>query len=411
MLFEGRSSRLVLDVQHHTPREGVEWARHDGPKETTVRLFPLLLLAAGCMPLAENWKKDTDFEVIEAASKTEAPTDPDSVRVMTWNVKYGWARADIFFDGWGDEVELDEATIHANLDAQIALMEQIDADIVMTQETDKRSKRSSYVDQVQYILDNSEFNYAAYVPIWRAEYVAQSGMGPSEMGQVVFSRWPITRNTRIDQPVSDSDPGYVRYFAPRRAIQWVEIDLGGTPLEVYNVHPTAYSLDGTKQAHLAQIFERAQEATGDVLIGGDFNVVPPGTVNADRFDDVVDAGTIGVTEVTYTEEEMDSLLPFYDLYEPVIPLADYRTPPVALNPEYDQTYDGDTCAARPADQRVYFSHSLAKDVFWNQKLDYLFTSLTFSDGDVLQCPGDGGIVAEPMALSDHAPVWAELVRR
>ncbi len=374
-------------------------------------LLPFCCFAAGCLPLADNWTKDTDFDVLEAQSKTEAPDDPDSLRVVTWNIKYGWGRNDIFFDGWGDEVELDEETVIATLDAQIALLEQIDADLVMTQETDKRSKRSAYVDQVQYILDNTAFNYAAYVPIWRAEYVAQSGLGPTEMGQVVFSRWPITRNTRIDQPVSDSDPGYVRYFAPRRAIQWVEVDLGGTPLTVYNVHPTAYSLDGTKQEHLAQIFDRAQEASGDVLIGGDFNVIPPGSVNADTFDDVVDAGTIGVTEVIYTEEEMDALLPFYEAYTPVVPLDDYRSAPEELDPTYDQTYDGSTCGSRPDDQRVFFTHSLYDEVFWNQKLDYLFTTLDFADGDVLQCPGDGGITAEPMALSDHAPVWGELVRR
>ncbi len=376
-----------------------------------LRPLAILSLVPGCMPLAQNWTEDTDFDVLEASELSDAPADPASVRVVTWNIKYGWGRADIFFDGWGDASELDEGTVHANLDAQIALLEQIDADIVMTQETDKRSKRSAYVDQVTYILENSTFNYAAYVPIWDAEYVAQSGLGPSEMGQVVFSRWPMTRNTRIDQPVSQSDPGYVRYFAPRRAIQWVEVDLGGTPLTVYNVHPTAYSLDGTKQQHLAQIFDRAGEAIGDVLIGGDFNVIPPGSVNADQFDDVVEADTIGVTEVIYTEEEMASLDPFYDTYTPVIPLAEYQSPPELLDPTYDQTYDASACGARPADQRVYFSHSLAKDVFWNQKLDYLFTSLTFADGDVLQCPGDGGITAEPMALSDHAPVWGELVRR
>jgi endonuclease/exonuclease/phosphatase family metal-dependent hydrolase len=374
------------------------------------KLLPLLLLS-GCLPLADNWTKDTDFEVFEAAEKTDAPTDPETLNVVTWNIKYGWGRNDIFFDGWGDEVELDEETVHAILDAQIALLEEIDADLVLTQETDKRSKRSAYVDQVAYILDNSEFNYAAYVPIWRAEYAAQSGLGPVEMGQVVFSRWPITRNTRIDQPVSDSDPGYVRYFSPRRAIQWVEVDLGGAPLTVYNVHPTAYSLDGTKQRHLAQIFDRAQEASGDVLIGGDFNVIPPGSVNPDTFDDVVDAGTIGVTEVTYTEAEMESLMPFYDTYTPVVSLDDYANPPEALDPAYDQTYDNATCAARPDDQRVYFTHSLAKDVFWNQKLDYLFTTLSFADGGTLQCPGDSGITSEPMALSDHAPVWGELVRR
>ncbi|MCB9671957.1 MAG: endonuclease/exonuclease/phosphatase family protein [Alphaproteobacteria bacterium] len=378
-----------------------------------MRLLPPLLLLTGCMPLAENWKGSVDFPVLRAEADAYATPDPETVRVVTWNIKYGWGRNDIFFDGWGDLTEIPQEEVLRVLDAQIALLEEIDADIVMTQETDHDSKRSAYVDEVQYILDNTDFNFAAYVPIWDAEYVAQSGMGPTEMGQVVFSRWPITLNTRIDQPVSKSDPGYVRYFAPRRAIQHVQIDLGGTePLTVLNVHPTAYSLDGTKQQHLAQIFDVAQGVEGDIVVGGDFNVIPPGSVNADRFDDVVDAGTIGVTEVTYTEEEMAALEPFYEAYTPVISQEAYRLPPVQLDPNYDQYYDrGSTCRDRPDDQRRFFSHSLAKDVFWNQKLDYLFTSLTWSGGTVLQCPGDGGIRSEPMLLSDHAPVYGDLVRR
>ncbi len=377
----------------------------------SMKLLPLMLLA-GCMPLAENWKYPVEFPVERATAQAYAPTDPEQIRVVTWNIKYGWGRHDIFFDGWGDEVQLTEAEVRATLDDQIALLTELGADILLTQETDRESRRSAYLDQVRYILDNSDFNYAAYVPIWDTEYVAQSGMGPTEMGQVVFSRWPIVQNLRIDQPVSRSDPAYVRYFAPRRAIQHVEIDPGGAPLTVLNVHPTAYSLDGTKQAHLAQIFDLATDLEGDRVIGGDFNVIPPGSVNPDRFDDVVDAGTIGVTEVTYTEEEMAALQPFYDTYAAAIPLEAYRSPPEQLDPSYDQRYEpGRTCTTRPADQRRYFTHSLSKDVFWNQKLDHLFTNLEWAIGDVVQCPGDSGVTLEPMALSDHAPVVGDLVRR
>lgn len=378
-----------------------------------MRTLPLTFLLTGCMPLAETWPPLQDYPVLSAEADAFAPEDPDSVRVVTWNLKYGWAREDIFFDGWGDAVEIPAEQVVANLERQVELLEELGADIVLSQEVDRDSRRSGYVDQVDWVLQNSDFNHAAYVPIWDAEYVAQSGMGPVEMGQVVFSRWPIRVNTRIDQPVSESDPGYVRYFAPRRAIQQVEIDLGGLePLHVFNVHPTAYSLDGTKQQHLAQIFDRATDVEGDVLVGGDFNVIPPGSVNTDDFDDVVDAGTIGVTEVTYSEEEMAALDPFYAAFTPAIPLVDYQEPPLPLDPNYDQGYlPGNTCGQRPDDQRRFFSHSLARNVFWNQKLDYLFTTLDFTDGQVVQCPGDAGITEEPMALSDHAPVVADLVRR
>lgn len=375
-----------------------------------MRRLILVIPLAGCMPLATNWPGEQSFDVRTADVLVPAPEDPASVRVVTWNLKYGWGRNDIFFDGWDDAVEIEAQAVYDVLDKQIALLEQLEADLVFTQETDVDSRRSQYIDQVDYILQNSHFNHAAYVPIWDAEYVAQSGLGPTEMGQVVFSRWPISENTRIDQPVSKSDPGYVRYFAPKRAIQRAVVELP-TPLTVLNVHPTAYSLDGTKQVHLAQIFDVAEAVEGPVVVGGDFNVIPPGSVNMDRFDDNTDAGVEGVTEVTYSDEEIAALDPFYAAYEPVVPLADYQAGADALDPGYDQAYADDTCSTRDGSQKRFFSHSLKDTVFWNQKLDYLFTDLSWGGGGVVQCPGDQGITLEPMQLSDHAPVVGTLVLR
>ena len=54
-----------------------------------------------------------------------------------------------------------------------------------------------------------------------------------------------------------------------------------------------------------------------------------------------------------------------------------------------------------------FTHSIASDVFWTRKLDYLFTSGTWSGAQTLQGPGDDTDV-DAMAWSDHAPVFAVL---
>ena len=75
-------------------------------------------------------------------------------------------------------------------------------------------------------------------------------------------------------------------------------------------------------------------------------------------------------------------------------------------------------------QSRWYTHTVAPPIdaqgrshFWNRTLDYLFTNTGFvgDAGEVLQRPGHGaaftasgqGIEADPMLLSDHAPVMVK----
>lgn len=350
------------------------------------------LLAAlyACAPLASSWEAEEDFPIRQASVPTEAPADPHQLRVFTWNIKFGGGRIDFFFDGWGDRVHMTEAEVGENMEGVLALIDEVQPDIMLAQEVDIGSKRSAYVDQVQVILEGYGFNYAAWVPAWEAQYVAEEGVGRVQMGQAVFSRWPITRNTRIDLPQPTDQSAVVNYFYLHRAIQEVELDLGATgSLTILNNHPDAYALDGTKIVQLGMIYDAATEAPEHIIAGGDFNVVPPGSLWLSDFPDQPELEGLGVTEVYYTVEETEALLPFYDTWNAEISLEEYA----------GETVD---------DQRPYFSHSISKDVFWTQKLDYLFSNGTWSQTATLQKPGDGGITLDPMTLSDHAPLFAVL---
>ncbi|MBN2800383.1 MAG: endonuclease/exonuclease/phosphatase family protein [Deltaproteobacteria bacterium] len=348
------------------------------------------LFLLGCTPLATSWSEVEEFPIREASSPTEAPAAPSSLRVLTWNVKFGGGRIDFFFDGWDDRVHMTTEEVDANMEGLLSLIEEVQPDILLTQEVDIGSKRSAYVDQVDALLEGYGFNYAAWVPVWQSQYVAEEGVGRVQMGQAVFSRWPITYNARHDLPQPTDQSAVVNYFYLHRAIQEVEIDLGaqGT-LTVVNNHPDAYAMDGTKIVQLGMIHAVGASAPGHLILGGDFNVVPPGSLWLSDYPDQPALEGLGVAEVSYTVEETEALLPFYDDWTAAIPL---------------ETYAGDTVEA----QAPYFSHSISKDVFWTQKLDYLFTTGTWTGATTLQKPGDGGITVDPMALSDHAPLFAVL---
>ncbi len=357
-----------------------------------------LLLAAGCEPVASSWTNreslTSEDYTATASTLTEVPDEPSSLRVMTWNLKFAGGRVDFFFDGHGDRVHMTEDEVAANMAGIYGAINEQDPDVLLAQEVDRRSKRSDYFDMVTGIVENTDMNYAVWVPVWEARYIPEEGLGPMRMGQAVFSKYPLTGNDRLNLPQSTESSAVVNYFWLHRAVQVTRVELGGgDQLTVINNHPTAYALDGTKQRHLdAIIAETNTQDTNPVVCGGDFNVPPPGTIRLDNFPDYAETNTTGVTEVVYTVEETDAMQPLYDEYDAVVPLDEYKA------------------AATEADQSAYFSHSVSGDVFWVVKLDFLFTNLTWTDGATLQSAGDGSpaLVADPMQLSDHAPMMGVL---
>lgn len=353
-----------------------------------------LVTMVGCEPAATSWEPVEELAegepfVQTADTLVAAPDNPSSLKVMTWNIKFGGGRIDFFFDGHDNIVHMTEPEVLDNLEGLRELIAQQDPDVLMCQEVDVESKRSAYIDMVDWILNNTDMNYAMWVPAWQSRFVAEDGLGPVKMGQAVFSKYPLQGNTRVDLPQPGENSAIINYFYLHRAIQITSVDTGERGLvEFHNQHPTAYAVDGTRELHLAEIQQRAAAATNPVVVGGDMNVPPPGTFRLSDFPDYADTDTFGVQEVVYTEAELQALEPFYERYEAVVPVEEY------------------SAAASEEEQSKWFTHSISGDVFWVMKLDYLWTDLSWSDGHTLQKPGDGSpaLEVDPMQLSDHAPL-------
>ncbi len=347
-----------------------------------------------CALVAKQWDDVEEFPILVDPDFVEPAPLNGILRVLTWNIKFGGGRTDFFWDGWGDENRIDSMEVERNLEAVAALLAEIDADVVLLQEVDVDSRRTSHVDESDWLLTHTPYNYAAWVPNWDVNYAPEEGLGEVTMGNVILAKHELTRNTRIDQPQSESQSALVNWFYLHRAIQVSEVvlpDVG--PVALLNVHPDAYSSDGTKELHLEQIFDVAADSPEPLVLGGDFNEVPPGSLKLKDFED--EAPTLagaGVSVVEYTEEETLWMMPFFDTWATETPLLTY------------QTGNLDT-------QSRFFSHSVSKDVLWTQKLDYQFSSFENAGGWVLQLPGDGDppLVSVPMDLSDHCPVLADWV--
>ncbi|EPX57898.1 Endonuclease/exonuclease/phosphatase [Cystobacter fuscus DSM 2262] len=340
-----------------------------------------------------------------------APVDnPTSLKVMSWNVKYGACRIDFWFDFWGDRVQMSSTEVTDCLTRVAALIREYDPDILMTEEIEVDSKRSAYIDQVRFLLENTNLRYAGYMSTWKARYVPSEGVGRMDLGNAILSRYPILKAERIRQEDrTDQDP-LTSTFYIKRAIGRVELDVGqGRRVAAYVVHTEAYDQDGTKQKQIQQIHDVLKAETLPWVIGGDFNELPPvcderaaagtpesceGKLRLSGFlDERESSRGTDFEQPPYTPSVMKQ---YYDDFEPSIPLSRY--------------------GVGEDNQRRYFTHSvLGPDSvndqgvpgYWNRTLDYLFIRKgeQWTDTDVIQGPNSSfGIQSDALRLSDHAPV-------
>jgi endonuclease/exonuclease/phosphatase family metal-dependent hydrolase len=350
---------------------------------------------AACEPLATSWGARESVPVRERSGKIAAPANPDRLRVLTWNIKFGAGRIDFWFDFWGDRVQMTPQEVASNMEGIYGLLREVKPDVLLTSEIEIGSRRSAYYDMVHGILENTDLNYAAFFPNWESRYVPSEGVGRVEMGNTVFSRYPIVSAERIALAERTDLPAHEAYFYLHRNVGRAVLDLGAKQVAVLVVHTEAYDKDGTKSRQLVQLQNLLASEPLPFLIGGDFNAIPPNAVKTSGFPDE-HPSALG-TDFEQPPYVLTDMQPFFDVYVPAITLERMGT--------------------TEASQRRYYTHSVigpntigtdGQPGFWNRTLDYLFVRPPdrFTDGstDVLQQQGDSGIQSNPLFLSDHAPM-------
>lgn len=361
-------------------------------------LLSCAILSLGCEPFVDGFDFERQEVPVFERSERFSPADsaPEELRVMTYNIKFGAARTDYWFDYWGDEVQLDYEDVHTNMEKIYRLVREYDPDILIAEEIEVNSRRSAYYDMVQGMMEGTRLNYGAYIQTWDSRYVAAEGGGRVDMGNAIFSKYPITFAERIRQPDRTDLPAVISDFYLHRMIGHAVVDIGGArAVSVYGVHTEAYDRDGTKGRQIQQIYDEVSAAPLPFVLGGDFNELPPTAVKISDFPDE-HPSTEGTAfeQPPYTPELMEK---FYESFVSAISLEEYGT--------------------TEEEQRRYYSHSVVGPLdednqgnpgYWNRTLDYLFVSpgqsWKPSSTDVLQEPGRLGITSNPLLLSDHAPV-------
>jgi len=370
--------------------EQADFAGQQGERSTyglrAAALWSMLLLG-GCDPFHTGFEDLESAQGYRARMPEPAPGAISTLRVMNYNIKFGGGRIDFFFDCFGERVLMSKDEVLENLQKVAEKIRQYDPDLLVVQEVDVRSKRGAYLDQMQWLLDNTALNYGVYASQWKADFVPSDGIGAVDSGNGILSKYPLSEGKRIALALRTDQSGIERYFYLKRNLLRAQLELPGQQsIWVVAVHAEAYSQDGTKRQHIDRFKQELDQLahSGGIVVGaGDLNTLPPGTHKKSGFPDSVCQNEDFIAD-DY-RDEADWLVPLYDTYEAEVPLAEYQ-----------------------ADNARYFSHTVDKNGFWNRKLDYVFTNARVLPGSGLvhQDLARGGM--ETMPLSDHAPVTAEL---
>lgn len=254
-------------------------------------VFLLFLLAFGGLLLYSTL---TDYrpepgseEVLKAEGSGKAITG-DTLSLLIWNIGYAGlgAEMDFFNDGGkGVRPEEEQAARYLKAIALFAGQFRDSVDFMLLQEVDRNSKRSYNIDQMQVIGKELPGFTACFALNYDVKFVPvpfglpYTPYGKTYGGLVSYSRFAPLSNTRIQYPGGFDWPTRL-YMLDRCALEQRFALPSGKQLIVVNTHNTAYDATGEiKKEEMAFMKKRyeAEASKGNyVILGGDWNQVPPG---------------------------------------------------------------------------------------------------------------------------------------
>jgi len=261
----------------------------------------------------------------------------------------------------------------------------------LLQEVDMGSKRSSYVDQLKYIMEKTSLGYAVYGAQWKTQFIPSDGLGRLYEVNSILSKWKIDEAKRISLPLRADQGPLTRYFYERGCMLAGRVNIPHTTgIWIINIHASAFATDDTKYKHILRLrmeMDNFQSLEQSFVAAGDFNTLPPGSDSLDFcMEDMCSAESFHMPgddpihkDGSNYAPEQTWLDPVYYNYNPAIPITEYLS-----------------------NQEKYFTHTTRPDHFWDRTLDYLFSNCTWE-------PNSGIVHQEAVQESDHAPVSAILI--
>ena len=257
-------------------------------RRVLVGIVLLAVVLAAAIRLTTFHPPEVAGERVSCATDAPVLEPGQSVTVMNWNVQYMAGKGYVFWYDLLDESGPDERPapedIVETLDEVARVVADVDPDVVLLQEVDDGASRTDGSDQLELLLDRlgrGSYPCHASAFYWKARFVPHPRiMGSVGMKLSTLSRYRIDDATRYQLAQMPSDL-LTRQFDIRRAILEARLPVqDGDDLVLLNTHLDAFAQGSdTMQRQVAETRDLLDDLTAagePWVIGGDFNLLPPG---------------------------------------------------------------------------------------------------------------------------------------
>jgi|TARA_B110000091_G_scaffold24526_1_gene23163 endonuclease/exonuclease/phosphatase family metal-dependent hydrolase len=207
-----------------------------------------------------------------------------SLKVLSYNMQYFAGKDYVFYydleNDAGPDTRPSPKAIKETLTSMSALIKAEDPDILLLQELHDGAKATDFANQTQLLLAQLNNSYPCYSEAfyWKADFVPHpSIMGSVGMKLVTLSKYKIDAGQRHQLSLMDNDP-VTQAFNLKRAVLVTEFPVeGGGGFIAMNTHLDAFSQGmDTMTKQVAEVDKLLASAKKPWIIGGDFNLLPPG---------------------------------------------------------------------------------------------------------------------------------------
>jgi endonuclease/exonuclease/phosphatase family metal-dependent hydrolase len=230
-----------------------------------------------------------DRQVVAFTCEGGVPTlsAGQTLKIMSWNVQFMAGKNYVFFfdvpDGNGPDERPSAADVTLTLDEVGRVIREEAPDVVLLQEVDDGAARTDRQDQLSLLLARLDGRYPCHCSAfyWRAWYVPHPRIGGSAgMKLSILSKYRITAALRHQLPRKPEDL-VTRLFSIQRAVLEAHMPVKGSKdLIVLDTHLEAFA-QGTdtlarQVGQVKSILDGLTAKGCPWVIGGDFNLLPPG---------------------------------------------------------------------------------------------------------------------------------------
>ena len=254
----------------------------------TVLLIVFILLLFG------EWRPLKEEVIFAKEEMEDSGLSSNTFTILTWNTGYAGLSYDMdFFMDGGEQTRTSKNRMTMNLLRIRQVLTEINADIILLQEVDIKSRRSYKINQMEFyreILTNYTgffaYNYASrYVPV-----PLKSPLGEVRSGVAIFTKKLPEEVIRYQYPGGPPFPR--RRFDLKRCLLAARyLTPNGHDIWIGTTHNSAYDKNGTGRSEEMQwlrtwLESRYGEDEARSVLGGDWNQNPPGyTPSPEEIDD------------------------------------------------------------------------------------------------------------------------------